>query len=55
MHVGPLQEAGALDVDVLAAVDHDLADGRVVQELLERAEAHHVASDVVDEELAFLR
>ena len=49
------RQAGALDVDVVAAIDHHLADGRVVQELLERAESHDVAGDVLGEELALLR
>ena len=53
--VGLLDDAVALDVDVVAPVDHDLGDGRVVEELLDRAEAHHVAGDVLHQTLALLR
>ena len=54
MYVGSLDETGTLHVDAVAAVDHHLADGRVVEELFERAEPHYVAGDVVDEQLALL-
>ena len=52
---GLLDDAVALDVDEVAAVDHDLGDGGVGEELLDRAEAHHVAGDVLHEMLALLR
>ena len=44
---GLLDDAVALDVDVVAAVDHDLVDGGIVEELLDGAEPHHVPGDVL--------
>ena len=44
----------SLDVDVAGAVDHHLGDGGVIEELLDRTEAHDVAGDVLDQPLAFL-
>ena len=38
--------AAALDVDVVRAVDHDLGDGVVAQERLERAVAEDVVGDL---------
>ena len=54
-YVGPLDQAGALDVDVVTPVDHHLADRGVVEKLLDRTEAHHVAGDVLHEQLPLLR
>ena len=54
-YVGPLDQAGALDVDVVTSVDHHLTDRGVVEELLDRTETHHVASDVLHEQLPLLR
>ncbi len=51
---GAHDDAVALDVDVVGAVDHDLGDGGVGQELLDGAEAHHVTSDVTDQTLRLL-
>ncbi len=39
----------ALDVDVVRPVDHDLGDGRVGEQRLQRAEAGHVVDHLVDE------
>jgi len=47
--VGELDLAGALDVDPLAAVDHDLGHGVVAEERLERAVAEDVIGDLPDE------
>ncbi len=54
-HLGLLDDAAALDVDVVAAVDHDLVHGRVVEELLDGPETHDVPRDVPHETLALLR
>ena len=40
--VGQLDLALALDVDLVRAVDHDVGDGVVLEQRLERPEAHHV-------------
>ena len=42
----------ALDVDVVEAVDHDVADGRVLQQRLERPQAEHLVQDLFDHALA---
>ena len=39
----------ALDVDLLGPVDHDVGDGLVLEQRLERTEAHHVVDDLIDE------
>ena len=44
-----LELAGALDVDPVVRVDHDLRDGVVAQERLERAVAEDVVGDLADE------
>ena len=44
--VGALDLAVALDVDVVVAVDHDLGDGVVAQQRLERAVAEDVVGDL---------
>ena len=44
--------AGALDVDVVEAVDHDVADGGVFEERLQGAEAENFVEDFLDEPLA---
>ena len=46
--VGQLQPAFTLDVDLLRAVDHDLGDGLVAQERLERAEAEDLVGDLLE-------
>ena len=38
-HVGFDQPPRALDIDVIEAIDEDIADGRVFEQRLERAEA----------------
>ncbi len=43
-----------LDVDVLRPVDHDLADRRVVEQALQRAEAEHVVGQLGGEAGPFL-
>ena len=44
-----LQLAAPLDEGRLVAVDQDVVDGRVLQQRLERAEAHHLVEDFRDE------
>ena len=39
----------ALDVDLLGPVDHDVGDGLVLEQRLERAQPQHVVDDLVDE------
>ena len=43
--VGQLDLALALDVDLVRAVDHDVGDGLVGEQRLERAEADHVVDE----------
>ena len=50
--VDALDLAGALDVDVARAVDHDLGDGLVGQERFERSEARDLADELLDEAFA---
>src|SRR5690606_33091549 len=50
-----VEPAVALDVDLVVAVDHDLADTRVVEQSLERPEAEHVGPDLGDEAVALGR
>ena len=47
-HVGELQLALALDVDLLRPVDHHLGEGLVAQERLERAEAQDLVGDLLE-------
>ena len=44
--------AGALDVDVVEAVDHDVADGRVLEQRLQRTQAEDLIEDLLDQLLA---
>ena len=46
--VGQLELAGALDVDLARAVDHDLGDALVAQQRLERAEADDLVGDLLE-------
>ena len=46
--VGQLELAAALDVDLARAVDHDLGDGLVAQERLERPEADDLVGDLLE-------
>ena len=45
--------AAALDVDIAIAVDHDLGDGRVAQELLDRTVPEHLGHQLIHHLLAF--
>jgi hypothetical protein len=51
-HVGQLQLAEPLDVDRIEAVDHDVGDGRVGQQWLERPEARHLVEQLLHHLLA---
>ena len=51
---GPVQLAGALHVDRVPVVDHDLRDLGVADERLERAEAEHAVADLADDEQLLL-
>ena len=46
--VGQLELAGSLDVDLARPVDHDLGDGLVAQERLERAETDDLVGDLLE-------
>ena len=47
--VGQFELAAAFDVDLLRAVDHDVGDGLVGEQRLERAEPEHVGDQRFDE------
>ena len=47
-----IELAAALDVDVLVGVDQDVADRRVAQQRLERAEAEDFVDDVAENRVA---
>ena len=49
-----VEPAVALDPDLVRAVDHDLGDRVVGQELLERPVAERVVGDLLDEALAIV-
>ena len=51
-HVGQLQLAEPLDVDGVEAVDHDVGDGGVGQQRLERPEAGHLVEQLLHHLLA---
>src|SRR5207253_8449927 len=48
-HRSKLDLAGALDIDLLGPVDHDVGDALVPEQRLEGTEAHHVVDELVDE------
>ena len=52
LDVGLLQLAAALDVDLVRPVDQDVADRRVLEQHLQRAEAEGLVEHFVDELLA---
>ena len=51
----PIQLAGALHVDRVPVVDHDLRDLRVTDERLQRTEAKDAVADLADDEQLLLR
>ena len=51
-YVGLHQPPAALHVDVIEPVHHDVADGGVLEQRLERAEAEDLVEDLLDEALA---
>ena len=51
LDVAQQQAALALEVDLLGAVDHDLGDGRVVEQRLDRAEADDVGGQLLEQAL----
>ena len=50
--VGLHQPPGALDVDVVEAVHHDVADGGILEQRLQRAQAEDLVQDLLDQPLA---
>ena len=50
-HLGQLELAAALDVDLLRAVHEDVGYRRIGEQRLERAEAHHLVLDPARHEL----
>ena len=53
-HAAGLEHAAALDIDAFVAVDQDVADGRVLEQRLERPEAGHLVEDLGDEVVELL-
>ena len=53
-HAARLEQAAALDIDAFVAVDQDVADGRVLEQRLERAEPRHLVEDFGDEVVELL-
>ena len=53
LDVGLFQLAAAFDVDLVRAVDQDIADRRVLEQHFQRAEAEGLVEHLVDEALAF--
>ena len=51
--VGFDQAAAAFDIDVVEAVDHDVADGGIFEELFERAQAEDFVEDLFGDAVAF--
>jgi hypothetical protein len=49
-----VQPAGALDPDVVGPVDHDLGDGVVGEQSLQRTVAEDVVGQLLDEPRAIL-
>ena len=49
LYVGQFEFAPPLDIDLLRPVDHDVVDGLVGDQRLERPEAQHVRDQRVDE------
>ena len=50
--VGFDQLAGAFDVDIIEAVDHDVADGGVFEQLFQRAQAEDLIEDLFGDAVA---
>ena len=50
-----IQNAAALKEGRAAAVDHDLGNGVVLDERLQRPQAHHVIQNLIDDGLALGR
>ena len=49
-----LDAAGALDVDTVRSVDHDLSDGVVREQRLDGPEAGDLVDDIIDQATALL-
>jgi hypothetical protein len=52
-NVGEFELALALDINLVRAVDHDVGDGLVAQERLQRPETQHLIDDLVRKRLLF--
>ena len=55
VHAGQFEQALALDVDLLVAVDQNVGDGRVLQQRLERAQAEDLVQNLFGDLLLFER
>ena len=55
LRAGPVQLPGALHVDRVPVVDHDLRDLRVTDVGLERPETEHAVADLTDDQQLLLR
>jgi hypothetical protein len=44
-----LEDAGTLDEDVPMGVDQDVADARIAEQRLERAETEHIVQNLAEE------
>src|SRR5262249_18551109 len=51
--VGLNDSAAALDVNIVKAVNHNVADGRIFQQRFQRAESKHLVENFLDDLLAF--
>ena len=49
LHIGEFELAAPLDIDLLAAIHHDVGDGLVGDQRLQGPEAQHVRNEGVDE------
>src|SRR5215207_9607375 len=52
LDIGLFEFAAALDINLVGTIDEDIADGRVFEQDLERAEAKRLVEHLVDEAFA---
>ena len=48
LHLREFQLAHALDEDLIRPIDHDLADGLILMQGLDRSQAQHIVDDIID-------